>query len=251
MRGGSNTVCGCFPTGRHYPGIADRIAKTIVKVEGLAEELAADAVWMHAKLAIIDFETTGFSAENDRVIEMGVVSFENGALGEKHNFLINPEMPVPPDSTKVHGITDEMLADKPTFKECFKEIVACLEGHIPVAYNAGFDKKFLVAEYARLSKVKNPPPALRQDVTWIDPLVWVRELQKYEKSKKLGDVAKRMGVDLENAHRATDDAAATGLVLMKLAKDMPDTYGELIRIQTQYAAQQEAQMAAWRARRGS
>ncbi|MCA9600581.1 MAG: 3'-5' exonuclease, partial [Myxococcales bacterium] len=84
---------------------------------------------------------------------------------------------------------------------------------------------------------------------WIDPLVWVRELQKYEKGKKLTDVCARMGIPLEQAHRASGDAEATGKVLLALAKDLPATYGELIRIQTQYAAKQESEFQAWKSRR--
>ena len=110
MRGGSNTVCGCFPTGRHYPGIADRIAKaSAVKVEGLAEEFAPDTAWAKVALAVIDFETTGLNPEHDRVLEMGIVRFNEGRFVERHNYLINPQMSVPEESRAVHGISDDDL----------------------------------------------------------------------------------------------------------------------------------------------
>ncbi|MEZ4254876.1 MAG: 3'-5' exonuclease [Polyangiales bacterium] len=251
MRGSQTDICGCFPTGRHYPGIADRIAKGVVSVKGLADELAADAPWIGAELAIIDFETTGLSAENDRVLEMGIVCIDGGQVSARHNFLINPTIPVPEEARKVHGIGDEELAQAPKFDELFTEIVGLLAGRIPVAYNAAFDKKFLLAEFARIPDALDevPPPALRSEVEWIDPLVWVRELQKYEKGKKLTDVCARMGIPLEQAHRASGDAEATGKVLLALAKDLPATYGELIRIQTQYAAKQESEFQAWKSRR--
>jgi DNA polymerase-3 subunit epsilon len=80
--------------------------------------------------------------------------------------------------------------------------------------------------------------------------VWVRELQKYEKGKKLTDVAARLGIPLDNAHRADADAEAAGRVLLALAPQMPSTYGELVRLQAQYAVRQEADFQAWRARKG-
>jgi DNA polymerase-3 subunit epsilon len=252
VRGGPDTVCGCFPTGRHYPGIAERIARAVIEVKGLAEELAADAVWRTASFVVIDFETTGLDPQNDRVLEMGLVTFDDGALTARRNWLINPQIPVPEEARRIHGISDEDLANAPRFDEVFPEVLGLLDSRVPVAYNAGFDKKFLHAEFARLGAAVvdiGTPPAVRDDVVWIDPLVWVRELQKYEKGKKLTDVCARLGIDIGQAHRAADDAAATGNVLVALAKDMPRTYGELIRIQTQYEAMQEAELVTWRARR--
>lgn len=251
MRGASNDICGCFPTGRHYPGIADRIAKGVVSVRGLADEFAADSAWVTAKIAFIDFETTGLSPDQDRVLEMGIVQIDNGQVAGRHNFLINPTIPVPEESRKVHGITDAELAHAPRFEELFHEIAGLLAGRIPAAYNANFDKRFLLAEFARLPGALEdaPPPALRPEVEWIDPLVWVRELQKYEKGKKLTDVCARMGIPLEQAHRAAGDAEAASRVLLALSKDMPQTYGELIRIQSQYSAQQESEFQAWKSRR--
>jgi DNA polymerase-3 subunit epsilon len=252
VRGGPDTVCGCFPTGRHYPGIAERIARAVVEVKGLAKELAADVVWREARFVVIDFETTGLDPKLDRVLEMGLVTFADGELQERKNWLIDPQIPVPEEARRIHGISDEDLANAPKFDEVFPEVLHLLDGRVPVAYNAGFDKKFFHAEVARLGAAAadiEPPPAVRDDVVWIDPLVWVRELQKYEKGKKLTDVCQRLGIDIGQAHRAADDATATGKVLMALAKDMPRTYGELIRIQSQYEAMQEAELVTWRARR--
>ncbi len=250
MRGSAAHVCGCFPTGRHYAGIADRIAKSVERVVGLAQEFEPEAVWAKAAFAVIDFETTGLDPEQDRVLEMGIVQFDEGLLSKRHNFLINPGIPVPEESRAVHGISDEELKDAPRFSQIADEILGHLSGRLPVAYNADFDKRFLLAEFAR---VKRPihgelPPAARKETVWIDPLVWVRELHRDQKGHKLVDVCERLGIDLENAHRASDDAEATGRVLLRLAQDMPETYSELIRIQTQYAAQQDADRPAWRRR---
>lgn len=251
MRNGLDEVCGCFPTGRHYPGIAEAMADQAIAVEGLMHELAASSAWIDQPFAVIDFETTGLSAENDRVLEMAIVWIHRGEVERAENWLINPAIPVPEESRKVHGISDEELKDAPTFGQLADQIHKMLEGRIPVAYNAEFDRKFLHAEFARLGRApaETMAPALRPSVTWIDPLVWVREFQKYEKGKKLTDVCARMNIKLEKAHRAAGDAEAAGRVLLGLAAQMPKPYGELVRLQAQYSARQEADLQQWRKRR--
>lgn len=250
MRGSAAHVCGCFPTGRHYPGIADRIARSVERVVGLASEFEPDAIWAKASLAVIDFETTGLDPEQDRVLEMGIVQFDDGVLSARHNYLINPGIPVPEESRAVHGITDEELKDAPRFSQIADEVLGHLRGRLPVAYNADFDKRFLLAEFSRVNTPLHGdlPPAVNKETVWVDPLVWVRELHREHKGHKLVDVCERLGIALDNAHRASDDAEATGRVLLRLAQDMPETYSELIRIQSQYAAQQDADRPAWRRR---
>lgn len=242
-------VCGCFPTGRHYPGIAERLSRVAIDVRGLWRGVEASTGWITQKLAVIDFETTGLTPETDRVIEAGIVCFDNGVLSAHRNWLINPGMPVPEEARAVHKISDEELAGAPTFVQVLPEIVAMLHGHLPVAYNAEFDRRFLRAEIERSLQVVSPlPPALEPEVTWIDPLVWVRELMQDEKSRKLTDVTARLGISLEQAHRAAGDAEATGRVLLALADKLPRSYGELIRLQSQYAARQDVDFAATRNR---
>jgi DNA polymerase III subunit epsilon len=87
------------------------------------------------------------------------------------------------------------------------------------------------------------------DVVWIDPLVWARELYKEEKSNRLTDVCARLGIALEQAHRAAGDAEATGRVLLALAERLPQPYGELIRLQGQMAARQDVDKSMLRNRR--
>ena len=258
MRANQDTVCGCFPTGRHYPGIADLIADAIQAVEGLAAPWAASASWSEIPLAVIDFETTGTSAEDDRVVEFGVVCFHRGEMTRREDLLIHPGRPIPEDAAKVHGITDDEVEGAPSFAEALPTICEMLEGHLPVAYNAKFDQGFLLAEVGRNAgalpealrgKPDALPPAMRPDVVWLDPLVWAREILKDLKSRRLGDVAAHFDIPLEQAHRAAGDAEATGRVLLALAENMPQLYGELIRLQTRYGAFQEAERMSWRRNR--
>jgi len=252
MRGIHKPGC-CFPTGEHYAGLADRIAETVQRVEGLVEEFEPSARWSDIPMVLIDFETTGRDSREDRVIELGLVHIDRGEITAKKSMLVNPGVPVPEDSTAIHGLKDSDLVDKPSFSEVLPEVIPLLDGRLPAAYNANFDRGFLLEEFARSQGVstgaESIPPALRQSVRWIDPLVWARELLSDLKSRRLGAVCEHLDIDIGQAHRAADDAAATARVLFALAPQMPETYGELIRIQDRYSARQEAEFAAWRNRR--
>lgn len=211
----------------------------------------SDAHWITRPFAVIDFETTGLDAAEHRVVEMGIALFESGVFHIRHQWLIDPEMPIPAEATAVHGIGDLDVKDAAPFRALVLEVDALLQHRIPVAYNAPFDRSFLHAEFARAGIVpaddEAQPPALRPDVVWIDPLVWVRELQKYRKGKKLTDVTARMGIE-HDAHRAGGDAEAAGRVLLALAPQMPRTYRETVRVQGEMAVRQDAEFQEWLSR---
>lgn len=250
---GQVEICGCFPTGRHYPGIADRLAKARVTldVRGLAPGFEPNVAWASCSFAVIDFETTGLDPAVDRVLEMGVVCFDDGVMTSSQNWLIDPGISVPESATAVHGITNEMVAGQPRFEQVWHEIRPRLEGRLPVAYNAAFDKRFLLAELERMGEPtwgEELPPCMQADVEWIDPLVWARELYP-DQSAKLGDICAHLGIPLDGAHRAANDAEATGRLLLAMAPQMPASYGELVRVQVRYAAQQDVDLAIWRGRR--
>lgn len=238
--------CGCFPTGRHYPGIAHLLR---VRAVGVASELDAQTPWTECPVALLDVETTGTNAEVDRVIEVGVVVGQHGVIIERHGWLVNPGQPISAEATAIHGIKDEDVADKPPFSAIANELLAVLAGRVPAAYNASFDRGFILAELERAgARPSTPPPAMRREVDWLDPLVFARELYKHEDSRTLGDMASRLGVSMERAHRATDDAEAALLVLYALAKDprVPRAYGGLVLEQRRLGRLQEEARRLWR-----
>jgi len=237
--------CGCFPTGRHYPGIA-HLLRTIIR--GLAEEFAQDSTWRDIEIALLDVETTGRDAAHDRVIEVGIVVGRGGEVVARYNWLLNPGIPIPQEARDVHGITDEQVANAPTFESVAHEIADALRGRIPAAYNAEFDKQFLLSEYARVGGAKHEGvPALRREVSWVDPLVWAREIQSEERSRALTDVAQRLGIALEKAHRASEDAEAALRVLYVLAEDarIPKPYGALVQEQRRIGFLQADERRRW------
>lgn len=239
-------TCGCFPTGKHYPGIAHLIK---VRAVGVAAEIDAATPWIDCPIAFLDVETTGRDAKVERVVEIGIVRGEAGQVHEKRSWLINPQKPIPKEIAAIHGITDGDVAGKPTFAEIAHEILDVLQGAVPAAYNASFDRAFLMAEMERAGiRPEDPPPAVRREVDWIDPLTFARELYKDEDSRALGDMAARLGIELVRAHRATDDAEAALLVLYALSKNprLPKTYGALIQEQRRLSRAQDDVRRMWR-----
>jgi DNA polymerase III subunit epsilon len=238
--------CGCFPTGRHYPGIAHLIK---VRAVGVAAEHDAGGSWIELPIALIDTETTGRDANQDRIIEIGVVMGLRGEVVGRFSKLVNPGRPIPAESSAVHGIKDADVEGQPSFSEIAAELVSFLGDAIPAAYNAAFDRGFVLAELARAGVLPDsPPPTMRREVDWIDPLVFARELYKDEQSRALGDMAARLGIELGRAHRATDDAEAALQILYTFAKDprVPRSYGGLIQEQRRLLRQQDEARKLWR-----
>jgi DNA polymerase-3 subunit epsilon len=232
--------CGCFPTGRHYAGIG-HLLRAVVR--GLLGELPADSPWAELPIVMIDVETTGKDPSLDRVVEVGIAIARAGVIVERKNWLVNPGRPIPKEAVEVHKITDDDVKDAPLFGAIGGEIAEAIAGHVPAAYNAAFDRAFLTNELARAGL------SLARDVEWLDPLVWAREVQQGEKSRALGEVAARLGIALEHAHRASDDAEAALKVLLALARDvrLPRTYGALVQEQRRLAlAQADERRLRWR-----
>ncbi len=249
MRTTFTDSCGCFPSGRHYPGIA-HLLRTVAR--GLVAELAADAMWQDLPIALIDLETTGKDASVDRVVEVGIVVGKGGEVVARHNWLVHPGQRIPEEARAVHGISDDDVKDAPRFEAIAHDVAVALEGCIPGAYNAPFDRAFLVNEFARAGHKPEgdvpPCPALHRDVEWVDPLVWARELQREERSKSLGEVAARLGVALENAHRASDDAEAALRVLYALAANerVPRMLAPFIQEQRRLSQLQADERRRWK-----
>lgn len=247
---GSADGCGCFPTGRHYAAIA-HLLKT--RVQGLAPHMHHDDRWIECDIVMVDVETTGREASQDRIVELAIVRGKRGEVISRNAWLINPQRTIPAEVTAVHGLTDADVADKPVFADVCHEILGALGGAIPAAYNAPFDRGFLHAEVERSKpSIDELPPALLKDVEWIDPLIWARHVQAGARSRALGEVAARLGVQLDHAHRATADAEAALRILYRFADDgaLPAGYGHMIQEQARLGRAQDEARLMWRGRGG-
>ena len=165
----------------------------------------------------LDTETTGLSPESgDRIIEIGCVEMLNRRLsGNDLHFYINPERSSHEDALKVHGLTDEFLADKPLFSSIADELLEFVEGAEIIIHNAGFDVGFLNEELRRLDRPKFPGCVGR--IT--DSLLMARETFP-GKANSLDALCKRLEVDNSNRslHGALLDAGLLAEVYIRLTR---------------------------------
>ncbi|MGN6215134.1 exonuclease domain-containing protein [Parafilimonas sp.] len=153
-------------------------------------------------LAIIDLETTGIDLATDKIIEIAIVKLMPDGTIQKKRKLINPQKPIPQASSNVHGITDEMIKDAPTFKQVANEIKQFLAGCDLGGYNSNrFDIPMLVEEFLRSGLEFSMEGRKLVDVQKIFHSMEQRTLSaayKFYCNKVL-----------ENAHSAEADAEAT------------------------------------------
>ena len=165
----------------------------------------------------LDTETTGLSPESgDRVIEIGCVEMLNRRLtGRTLHFYLNPQRPNHEDAVRIHGLTDEFLADKPLFASVADELLAFVEGAEIVIHNAAFDVGFLNEELRRLERPKFS--AVTGRIT--DSLLMARETFP-GKSNSLDALCKRLEVDntSRTLHGALLDAGLLAEVYIRLTR---------------------------------
>lgn len=172
--------------------------------------------WNEQPVVVLDFETTGPDPKTCEPLEVAAARFEGGRCVAEYASLLLPDAPIPAAATAVHGITDEMVGDKPKLVDVAGELAKVCAGAIPCAYNAPFDRTVLHRYVAG-----NDAPAFDPTVTWLDVYVVVSSprVDKFVSGSgrlKLSAVCKRWGVELDGAHRALADAKATGALLFRL-----------------------------------
>lgn len=165
----------------------------------------------------LDTETTGLSPENgDRVIEIGCVELVNRRYtGRNLHFYLNPERKSHEDAIKIHGLTDEFLADKPRFASVAEELLEYVAGAEIIIHNAAFDLGFLDAELERLGRA----PFRGHVADVLDSLTMAREMFP-GKSNSLDALCKRLEVDNSNRslHGALLDAGLLAEVFIRMTR---------------------------------
>lgn len=187
------------------------------------------------RLLAVDTETTGMSpASGDRLVEVASVEIADGALGREWSSLVKPGRPIPPDASRVHGITDAMVADAPGSREVGLALrEAC--GELPLVFhNAPFDLPFLI----HLFRESGAPPLLNPIV---DTLGLARGLPG-SGGNSLGALAARLGLPAETAHRALGDARTTARLFLALAAEWEQRRG--VRTLAELAAASQDVMRA-------
>ena len=162
---------------------------------------------LDSTFVVFDIETTGFSAVNDRIIEIGAVKVENGMITEKFSEFVNPERPIPFEIEKLTSINDRMVEDAPNISVILPKFMDFCGSSVLVAHNADFDTGFIRHNCEVLG--------LTYDYTYVDTLGIARSFLEGLKNYKLDTVVEAMGCTLANHHRAVDDAGATADVFVR------------------------------------
>jgi DNA polymerase-3 subunit epsilon len=167
-------------------------------------------------ICFFDLETTGTNIATDRIVEISVLKvFPNGNK-ESYTWRVNPEMPIPAKVSAIHGITDEMVANEPTFKELAQKVYNLIKDSDLGGYNSNrFDIPMLAEELLRAEIDFDMKKALSVDVQTIF----------HKKEKRTLEAAYKFYCDktLEDAHSAEADTNATYEVL----KSQLDRYDDL------------------------
>ena len=178
---------------------------------------------LETPLVVFDIESTGLSPRKDRIIELAAIKVSPDGAEEEKSWLLNPTIPIPPDSTKVHGITDDIVKDCPTFADCADEIFEFFRDAALGGFNSDrYDIPLLEEEFARAGYNLGASTRLHLDVQRIYHRMEPRDLT--------AAVRKYLGRDHTGAHGAEADTRATLEVLKKQLEIYPaltKTLGEM------------------------
>lgn len=171
----------------------------------------------------LDTETTGLAAaQGDRIIEIGLIEMVNRRLtGRTLHRYVNPGRSSHPDALKVHGLTDEFLADKPPFEQVAEEVLAFVAEAEVIIHNAEFDVGFIDAELSRLRRGRFADHVAR--IT--DSLLLARETFP-GKGNSLDALCRRLEVD--NSHRDLHGALLDAGLLAEVYLRMTRGQGSLV-----------------------
>lgn len=164
---------------------------------------------------VFDLETTGLYYKNEEITEIGAVKVKDGKVIDTFSVLVNPEKPIPYKIQELTGITNDMVRDKETIESVLPKFLDFIEdAKYMVAHNSDFDMGFIRAKAERMG--------IEFDKKAIDTIDLAQVLLPEMKRFRLNNVAKKLGVSLENHHRAVDDARATANIFIKFLEMLKD-----------------------------
>jgi DNA polymerase-3 subunit epsilon len=170
------------------------------------------------EFSVLDVETTGLSARENHVIEIGIVKVKNLKIASKFQSFVNPGCKIPYFITQFTGITDEDIIDAPFFSELADKIENVIGDSVISAHNISFDDSFLKYEFFRTGR---EPLSNHKICT----LKIARRLYPSLKSKSLSSITQYLRLKNSNAHRALADAEVTARALIKMIKKLKEDEG--------------------------
>lgn len=170
---------------------------------------------LHKPICFFDLETTGIQVSKDRIVEISILKvFPNGNK-ESKTWLVNPEMKIPAETTAVHGITDEKVANEPTFKELAPVVYQMIKDSDLAGFNSDrFDIPLLAEEMLRAEIDFDMKNTVTVDVQTI--------FHKKEQRTLSAGYKFYCGKDLDGAHSAAVDTNATYEILLAQLERYPD-----------------------------
>ncbi len=208
-------VAQSFPDAWHAAG--DKI-KILYGVEGYFVNNIDDRVVVHGNLdcglddefVCFDIETTGLKVDREAITEIGAVVLRDGEIVERFQTFVNPNRRLTPEIIGLTGITDDMLKDAPQLKEALADFLKFVNGRPLAAHNAEFDIGFIRAGCKKVGLEFHP--------TYVDSLILAQNLLPELGKYKLDIVAEHLDLPAFNHHRASDDAATVGYMLIPFWK---------------------------------
>ncbi len=160
-----------------------------------------------------DLETTGFSPARDRIVEIGAVRFVNKRATETFDTLVHSDVPIPPQASRVNGITNEMISTAPSEFEAISKLIKFLGNAmhgktVLCAHNASFDMGFL---HEALKRCR-----INSKIVYVDTLAVSKTVIKGLENYKQATVLKHFNLSNIQAHRAQTDALCCGKIMCKL-----------------------------------
>ena len=171
----------------------------------------------HQPIVFVDVETTGLSAQEGHILDIGVVRIENGVVVATYNQLLHPGVDVPWFITKLTGITDKDVRSSPQFAAVADKLDELFNGAVFAAHNVAFDYSFFAREYKRIGQT------LQMDRFCTAKLS--RTLHPEYRRHNLDSIIERGGYHIKNRHRAYDDA----YVLFQFYSDSLKLHGSKVQ----------------------
>ena len=194
--------------------------KILYGVEGYFVNNLDDRIAVHGEkdqdfadeIVCFDIETTGLKVRREAITEIGAVVLKNGEITERFQTFVNPNRRLTPEIIGLTGITDAMLADAPQLKDALTAFLQFMNGRPLAAHNAEFDISFIREGCRKVG--------LEFDPTYVDSLILAQNLLPELHKYKLDIVAEHLDLPAFNHHRASDDAAMVGYMLIPFFEKM-------------------------------
>ena len=194
--------------------------KILYGVEGYFVNNLDDRIAVHGEqdqdfadeIVCFDIETTGLKVRREAITEIGAVVLKNGEITERFQTFVNPNRRLTPEIIGLTGITDAMLADAPQLKDALTAFLQFVNGRPLAAHNAEFDISFIREGCRKVG--------LKFDPTYVDSLILAQNLLPELHKYKLDIVAEHLDLPAFNHHRASDDAAMVGYMLIPFFEKM-------------------------------